>query len=167
MLELLLTVDFDQQLGQFPQRLQRYHLTVHVGARAAIRADHPPHHELAVAIDRLLFEPGAGSLRQSRKARADFGTLGTLARDIAGPAPAGDQQQRVHDDGFTRAGLAGERGQAAAEFELGLIDENQIPQLKMRQHGLDVGASVVARRGPSAAWSAAADSSHSPAGAAA
>ncbi len=42
-------------------------------------------------------------------------------RTISPARPAaGDQQQRVDDDGFSRAGLAGQRGQAGAEFELRL-----------------------------------------------
>ena len=107
-------------------------------------------------------------MRQGRKAGGDLGALRTLARDITGSAAARDQQQGIDHDGLAGAGLAGQGGEAAAEFEFRMIDENQVPQLKMRQHGHAPRRRSVRceRRGPSAAWSAAADSSHIPAGAA-
>src|SRR6202789_3472683 len=148
MLELLLTMNFDQKLGQFAQSLERNDLAVHVGARAAIGADDSPNHELPVEIDRLFRQPSERRLRQGRKAGGDLGTLRALARDIAGTASAGDQQQGIDHDGFARAGLAGQGGEAAAELELCLIDENQISQLKMREHGLDVGVSVLSAAAP-------------------
>src|SRR3984957_11091881 len=85
--------------------------------------------------DRLLIEPTDGRTGEGGKARGDFGALGSLAYDIAGGATPGDQQQRIDDDGFSGTGFAREGREAGAEFELGLIDEHQIPQLKMRQHG--------------------------------
>jgi hypothetical protein len=125
-LKFLLTVNFDQELRQFPQSLQGDHLAVHIGARAAIRADDPPHHELAVEIDRLVFQPMHRAGRQGRKAGRDLGALCALPRNITRPAAPRDEQQRIDHDGFARAGLAREGGQTAAEFELGLIDENQV-----------------------------------------
>ena len=148
MLEFLLTVNFEQKLGQLPQGLQGDHLAVHVGARAAIGADDPTHHQFAVEIDRLLRQPCQRRLRQGRKAGGDLGAFRALTRDIAGPAPAGNQQQGIDHDGLARAGLAGQGGEAAAELEFCLIDENEISQLKMREHGLGVGLSVLSAAAP-------------------
>ena len=134
MLEFLLTVDFDQMLRQFPQSLQGHYLAIHIGARAAIRTDDAPYHEFAVEVDGLPLQPFDGGSRQVREARSHLGPLRALTRDIARAAAAGDQQQGIDHDGFTGAGLAREGGQAAAEFELGLIDEHQVPQLQMREH---------------------------------
>jgi len=47
-----------------------------------------------------------------------------LAHHVARAAAAGDQQQRIDDDGFAGAGLAGERSEAGFEFDFGLIDQH-------------------------------------------
>ena len=60
MLEFLLPVDFDQIFGELAQRLNRNHLAVDVGARAAVRADQPAHHDFAIVLDRLRLEPAQG-----------------------------------------------------------------------------------------------------------
>ena len=106
----------------------------------------------------------------SCEARGDLGALRALAHDVAGAPTPGNQQQRIDDDGFAGAGFTRKRGEAGAEFQFGLIDQYQIPQLKMRQHGFRPTPARPAHRrarlGPNAAWSAAAGSSHSRADAA-
>ncbi len=171
MLVLLLAVNLDQELGQIAQRLDRHQLAVQVGARAAVRADHPSHDQLAVVLHRLLLEPAQRPLGQPREAGGDLGALGAVAHHVPGRAPAGDQQERIDHDGFAGTGLAGERGEAGAELELRLIDDHQVAQLKMGEHG-NVRARVSRRRCrdrrlPSAAWNAAGGSNRSRADAAA
>ena len=135
-LEFLLAVDFDQVLRQFPQCLNRYHLAVHIGSRTAVRADHPAQHDFAVAVDALRFEPGFGRLRKGVETRGDLGALGAAAHDVPAGAAAGNEQERIDDDGLTGAGFAGEGREAGFEFEFGLIDDDQIAQLQVRQHAL-------------------------------
>ena len=137
-LKFLLAVDFDEKLRQFPQGLDRHHLAVHVGARAAVRADHPAHHDLAVVFHGLRSSQAIAAAGSASKLARHLGTLGSLAHHIAAGPAAGDEQQCIDDDGFAGAGLAGQRGEAAFELELRLIDEHQIAQLKMSQHGLVV-----------------------------
>ncbi len=117
----------------------------------------------------------------SSQACAALGNASKLALTSARSAPwrtmsppraaARDEQQRIDDDGFAGAGLAGQRRQAGFEFEFRLIDQHEIAQLKVGEHSglLDVPRimGAVRRRGPNAALSAAAGSSRSPADAAA
>ena len=135
-LEFLLAVDLDEKFRQFPQSLDGHQLAVHIGARAAVGADHPAHHELAVEFDRLRVEPAIAAAGSAAKLAAHLGTFGALAHDVAAGPAAGDQQQGIDDDGFAGAGLAGQRGEAGLELEFRLIDENQIAQLQVSQHGL-------------------------------
>ena len=134
-LEFLLAMDFDEELRQFAQCLERHHLAVHIGARTAVRADHPPHHEIAVVFDCLRLEPGLRCAWKRVKTRRDFGALRALAHDVAAGAAAGNEQQRIDDDGFAGAGLAGERREAGPKFEFRLIDEHEIAQLQVGEHG--------------------------------
>ena len=135
MLELLLAVDFDEEFGEFAQRLNRHQLAVDIGARAAVRADHAAHDDLAVVLDGLRLEPAQRAVGQPGETRGHFGALGALTHHIAGAAASGDQQQGVHHDGLAGAGFAGQGGEPRTELELRLIDDDEIAQLEMREHG--------------------------------
>ena len=90
-LELLLTVNLDQELGELAQCLHRHQLAVDIGARAAVRADHAPHDDLTVVLDRLRLEPAQRPLGQRREAGGNFGALGAVAHDVARPAASGNR----------------------------------------------------------------------------
>ena len=172
MLKLLLAVDFDQEFGELAQRLNRHQLAVDVGARAAVRADHAAHDDLAVVLDRLRLEPAQGTLGEPREAGGDFGALGAVsARRRRRRGLPAIEQQRIDHDGFAGAGFAGQRGEARSELELRLIDDDEIAQLKMREHAgfsrrMPIAPARRGRRGPNAASSAAGGNSRSPADAA-
>ena len=85
-------------------------------------------------LDRLRLEPGFRGGGKGGETRRHLGAFRALAHDVAAGAAAGDEQQRVDDDGFAGAGFAGQRGEAGFEFELGLIDEHEIAQLKVGEH---------------------------------
>ena len=172
-LEFLLAVDLDQEFGQLAQGLHRHQLAVHVGARAAVRADHPAHDELALVLDRLRLEPARAPADSGEKLAATSARSAPWRTTSPAPRPPAISSKRIDHDGFAGAGLAGERGEAGAELELRLVDDDEIAQFKMSEHG-SVGLTGVSRRcrcrgrrGPSAASSAAAGSNHSPADAAA
>ena len=58
-----------------------------------------------------------------------------MAHDVPGRAAAGDEQQRVDHDGLARAGLAGERGEAGPNSSSAVVDDHEIAQLKVGEHG--------------------------------
>ena len=109
-------------------------MAVHICARSAIRSDDAAHDDFPVLVDRLLLKPSNGRRGEGGKARADLRALGALPDDIARGAAAGDQQQRIDDNGFSRTRLPGERREPGAELEFRLVDEYQVSQLKMSQH---------------------------------
>ncbi len=160
-------MNIDQLLAQLAQRLQRHRLAVDEGARAPIaRDDHAPQDAFAVAFDRLRLEPAPHRPRsRDVEGRGDLGALGAVAHDFAAGATAGGEQQRIDDDGFARAGFAGEHGQTGAELELELIDDREVANLQIGQQAsalaqpLSGAGCTVDRRGPSAVSSAASGSS--------
>jgi hypothetical protein len=86
-------------------------------------------------LDGLALEPGRRRRRQAGETAGHFRALGSLAHHVGAPAAAGQDHEGVHDDGFSGSGLARERGEAGAEIERCLIDDHEIPQVEMRQHG--------------------------------
>ncbi len=88
-------------------------------------------------LDGLGFEPGRARRRRRRRREAGghLGTFGALAHDVAACPAARDERQGIDHDGFSGAGFAGERGEAGGKFELGAVDQHEIAQLQVREHG--------------------------------
>ena len=130
----LLAVNLDQKFRQLAQRLERDELTVDVGTRASVRADHATYDDLAVVVHRLRIQPGARAGGEPREACRNLRSLGAVAHDVAGAAAAGDEHQGVHHDGLAGPGLAGQREESRAELELRLVHDHQIAQFQVSQH---------------------------------
>ena len=111
-----------------------YQLTVHIGPGPAVDADHPAHDDLRIMLDGLRVEPRLRGVGKSAEACRNLGALGPMTHDVAAGPAAGDEQQCIDHDRFSRAGLAGQRREAGAEVEFGLIDDDEIPKLQMREH---------------------------------
>jgi len=127
----VLTVNVDQQLGRPAEHLQRYRLTAQPGTAAPIAADHAPYQQFAVIGDGLLSEQVAQLTASAGNidGRGDFGPLGTGAYHIGAGAAAGQQLQGIDNDGLAGAGLAGQHGQATAEFDFNAVDDREIADL--------------------------------------
>src|SRR5690606_39104060 len=54
----------------------------------------------------------------------------------AGPV-AQHQAERVDQDGLARAGLAGKRGHARGELQFELVDDGEVTDVNVRQHGVE------------------------------
>jgi hypothetical protein len=108
--------------------------------------DRAPHEAgIAVAILQVVGgEPGARRL-ESRHVElgGDVRPLGTGTHHARIRARAQREAQRVHEDGFPGAGLAGERGEAARELEVEGSDDHEITEGESAQHGLGPRRQVV------------------------
>ena len=106
-------------------------------AAAPIPADHPPEHDLPGAcFDRLFVEPAPhAGIVAGFECRRDLGPFRTVPQGIGARAPAERQHDRVHDDRLPGAGFAGEGRESARELEFGRVDDGEIADLKMREHG--------------------------------
>ncbi len=135
-LEFELPVHVDEQFAERAQRLHRDDLAVEVGATAAVRADDAAQLAFAFVLDRLLREPRErGAIARHGKGRAHFGAFGAVTHGPAVRAPAHGEQQRIDEDRLARAGLAGERGEAAGELQFDGLDDREVADLQVGQHG--------------------------------
>ena len=104
----LLPADVDQLLAQLAECLHRYAAAVDVAARAAVRGNDPPQDAVVVLVEVVFAEPRAevGAIANVERGRY-------LAAIRAGPnrfavrAFAQCERERVDEDRFARAGLAG------------------------------------------------------------
>src|SRR5579859_717327 len=139
-LKFLLAVYLDEVFGELLELLYWHQLTVHIGTRASVDADHAPHDHLVMMFDGLRLEPGDGRIGQGGKTRRDLRPLSPLAHDVDAAAPAGNEQQGVDHDGFSGAGFAGQRREARTEFQFRLVDNDQILELQMCEHAIGYSA---------------------------
>ena len=114
----------------------RRRLAVHVGARAAVAADDAANGKLPLAADGLLIEPALELARTAHdvKGRRDLGTLGAVTHHLRAGAAAGEELQRIDDDGFAGARLAGEHRESRAPFDLERIDDGEVADLQRGEH---------------------------------
>ena len=162
----MLTVDVDENAAGLPQQQHRNGLAVDVCPGAAVRRQNPAHHELVAALDRLLLQPAQQSRRRLAQieGRGDLGPLGPVADHFRSAAAAGQQLQRIDQDRFAGAGLAGEHRESRVELELDGLDDGEVADLQSDEHGgsaLGVAAAPVQLRAQQtevvvAGWGAAA-----------
>ena len=64
-------------------------------------------------------------------------TLTSHASILTGAdAAARGEEQRIHQDRFAGARLAGEDGQPGGELQFGCVDDREVADLNMQQHGV-------------------------------
>src|ERR1700732_3592632 len=156
-LKLLLAVYLDEEFGKLPQLLYRHQLTVHIGTRASVDADHAPHDQLAIVFDGLRFEPREGRI----------GKGGDALRDLGSPPPP---PQAMRSKASTTIDFpapvspvsAVRPGPKSSSASSTMTRSRSCRWVSMRS---DI-RRCRSRRGPSEVWSGAGGSSHSPADAA-
>ena len=135
-LMLVLAVNIHQPFTQFPQRLGRLGHAVDVAARAASTGDDPPQLAFPVAVQVALGQPGARR-RQGIEIEqgAEIGPFRPMADHVAVGAVAQQQTDGVHQDGFAGAGFAGDRGHPGRQFQFQFLDNSEIADAQLGQHG--------------------------------
>ena len=88
---------------------------------------------VAVGVDAVLFEDGFGVVRGLEDAGYD-GLVGAVADQFDGGFAAHEQGQRIDQDGFARAGFAGEQVEAGAEGGDGVIDDGVVFSAQFDEH---------------------------------
>ena len=124
----VLAVDVDQQPAQLLQLGHAGRRAIDVGAGAAAGVDHAPgdHHTL-FRLEILLAQPvGQRVVAGTGEFGRQFGALAAISHHRRlGPA-AHQQAERIHQNGFSGAGLAGQRAEAGRKIELQPVDQNEI-----------------------------------------
>ena len=136
-LKLVLAVDLGEPLADLAQHLHRYGLAVEVGARLALAGDEAPHQQLIAHLDALFFQERPQTRRRLREIEGggDLGACCIVANDFAPRAGTHGKLQRIDQDGFACARFAGEHAEAATEFELDRIDDREIADVQVGEHG--------------------------------
>ena len=143
-LELVLAVDLGEEAADLAQHLHRHLLAVEVRARLALARDHAAHHELVVGIDALLLEQAAqrGIGAAQVEGGGDLGAFRAVADGLGAGARTDRELQRIDQDGLAGAGLAGEHGEAALELDLDGVDDGEVADLQVGEHGAASGRGV-------------------------
>ena len=131
----VLAVDVDQQLPKGLELLNRNGVAIDECARAAIGIDDSSQQALVVFVQRLFFEPGAGT-RDSGHVEfgAELGTLRTRAHELAAASFAEHQAERVDENGLAGAGFTGQNRHPGFELDLDAVDNGKVFNLQRYQH---------------------------------
>ncbi len=134
---LALTLDLDQRVAQLPQQADTGRLVIDEGAAAPVGGNQPAQHDGAGEI---ATDAGLVQYRERRMVAADDELRGNCRLLGAGPhqagigAPSERQAERVEQDRFAGAGLAGQHAQARPEGERQPVDQNHIANRQADEH---------------------------------
>jgi hypothetical protein len=135
-LMLVLAVDLDQAFAQFGQLRQRRGASVDPRARAAVGAQRASQLAVRALVELVFAQPG-----QRRRIRVDaefgpeLGAFGAVPHHSGIRARAGQEQQRVDEQGLARAGLARDHGKSRAQRDFDLADDREVLDVEGNQHG--------------------------------
>ena len=139
---VMLAVYLHQIGGDGAQRLRAHALIVDEGAGAPVRHLDAAEDELAVGVDVLRREGLKGAVRQGQiERRRDLSLRLALSHETAVAARTERQGERIEENGFAGARLAGEDRQAVRKLEVQLIDQHDVADRKPGEHGRGPGPS--------------------------
>ena len=130
-------MNVEQPLAGFAQLRHRRATAIDPCTTLALGIDRAAHEQPA-SVAGVGLEAGFGQPGHERWRQVELG--GDLGAGCAFPHHAGFaaaaecQLQRVDEDRLASAGLAGEHGQAGAELELELVDDDEVAQCEAMQH---------------------------------
>ena len=133
----MLSVNVDDQCADVAQQRKRHRHAIEIAARTAVVGDDAADRELVVRFDGLFREDRAQRLRAFAdvERRGELGALRSRAYDFGAALAAREQCERIDNDRFARAGFSGEHGESGAHFELDQIDDGEVTNLQVGQHG--------------------------------
>ena len=133
---LVLPVHGEQERRQALQRADRDRGIVDPGARAPLRAHLATDDELVRRRHSELPEQGSRRWRlRLVEASLDEQLVAAAAHRLGIGALAGEQLQRLHEQRLARAGLTGERGEPRRQVEVQRVDDPEIANVELSQHG--------------------------------
>ena len=135
---IVLAVDFHQLAADLAQHLHAHRLVVDERARAPVSQLHAAQDQLAFVVDIEI----VGFQHRERRVilfhverRDHLPMLGALAHQRRVAAAAERERERVEHDRLARAGLPGQHREPRGEIEIELLDEDDVANRKMGQHG--------------------------------
>src|SRR4029077_10645138 len=131
-------MNFDQFAGDRPQCLRGDPLIVDESAAAAIRQLQAPQNKAAGGFYVLCLRRDHCRVVLGKfESRTDL-TLRRAVADQAAVTPgAKRQRKRIEKNRLAGAGLAGQNGKATVEFEIELVDQNDVADGQLDKHGVE------------------------------
>ena len=135
-LMLVLAVDVDEQLADVAQITERGRPTIDVGASAALPRESAAERTIFAFIKLAGLWPGQsiGQMADDKE-RADIGALGSRPYHAAIGTVAQAQAERIHEDGFTGAGFAGDHRKSRGKLQLEVLHDGKLTDFEQAQHG--------------------------------
>jgi hypothetical protein len=130
---LVLAVERQHRAADLRQIARGGAAAAEVRARAPLRAHPPREHELVSVRGQAVAQPRPQG-RGQREHALDVGLGGARPHDPRPWLAAQQQVQRVGEHGLARAGLAGQDVQAAAEGQLGPLDQQEVLYAQLVEH---------------------------------
>ena len=131
-----LAVHLDQFLAQALQQADADRLVVDPGAAATVGADGPADHQPLLRVEALLLQDGERRVVAGQiELRRHGGLVGAVAHQPRIGARAEREAQRVEQNRFARAGLAGQDAEALPEAQGEAFDQDDVPDRQRSQHG--------------------------------
>jgi hypothetical protein len=127
----VLAVDVGQEIGGLAQLGQRRRHAVDVAARAAVRLDHAPQ-QAGIVVEIVGLQPALQGLPAATRTRRRSRPSRPLRTAAGIGALAQRQGQRIDQDRLAGAGLAGQGAEAGGEFQLQLVDDDVVADIKAR-----------------------------------
>ena len=132
---VVLAVDLDQTVGDRARHLRADRLIVDESAGPSIRELDAAQDQFAVGLDVALpRERNSGMIGGEIEDRRHLALRLTVTDERAVAARAERQRQRVEQDRFSRPSLAGQNRQSAGEFEVQLVDQDNVADRKPNEH---------------------------------
>jgi hypothetical protein len=133
---IMLAVDLDKSLAHFAQYLNGHGLIVDEGARAAIRELHATQNEIAVRIEVVRLQYCAcGMTRFHIERCGDLPLFGPLPDKRCVTSRPERERESVEHDRLARTRLARKDGQVRSEVEIEPIDQDDVADREVKQHG--------------------------------
>ena len=133
---LVLAVERQQRAAHVAQVGRRGAAAAEVRARAPLGRHPPREHEL-VGVRRQAIGQVRGQLRRQREHALDVRLRGARAHDARPRLAAQQQVERVGEDGLARPRLPRQRVQTRPEAQFGALDQQQVLDAELVEHGLD------------------------------
>ena len=132
---VMLTVNFNQRGADRPQGLDADRLIVDEGAGAAIGELHAAQNHLAGIVEPVIAEDaGGGMALRYVEHRGDLALLDAMTHKAGVAAAAERQRECIEQDGFARAGFAGQHREATGKFDIEPFDQDDVTDRQTRQH---------------------------------
>ena len=143
---VVLAVDLDKPLTHFAQYLNGHGLIVDEGARAAIRELHAAQDEVAVRIEIVRLQHGARRVTWFHIERcSDLTLLGPLPDKCCVTPCAEREREGVKHDRLARTRFAREDGQVRREVEIEPINQDDVADREVKQHGRGNPAAILSQ----------------------